>query len=411
MIDSDELLAIGAALVQTVRSKIKYSENIDNLYRGYKKSDFYKHRSKKLEQIYTLHLPYTPQGKQVYLKNGVGLCDELSLAILHIAQGLEEIKIGTFYLSLMSIYKKHVFLIAHNSLSLANNAAREWTKYKKSLRELKQDDELKNAVIIDPWIYKATKLSNLREHLEHAVLYDVLDYYRGNVMYIGQHLEINPSSNIIKIDKQYIDTFQECYKIQKEKLVNKRDSFAQGRRFSSVRRSLEYNIQKYQQLISLRDFFIRLKKKSSGWYTKNHSNRKGKAISSVINYLQTCIDNYYFPSQYDLECIFRGTLTVCAVVRGKNLPNQLSKDNITMTKTAKGIFSFDVVPNNKLAFEIDGLSLDWVREARKIGSDRSKYMVFLNKLEGWNPDFNVSKLYTNKENYYKLVEEAIASSQ
>ncbi|AJC48948.1 hypothetical protein IB642_04045 [Allofrancisella guangzhouensis] len=151
-----------------------------------------------------------------------------------------------------------------------------------------------------------------------------------------------------------------------------------------------------------------MKNKSSGWYTGwNHSDRKGQAINSVVNYLQTCIDNYKFPSQCDLECIFRSTLIICAVVRGKDLPNPLSKDNIKMTKTAKGIFSFDVVPNNKLAFEAGELSLDWVREARRNYGDRDRYKIFLGKLEGWNPGFNVSKLYTNKDNYYKLVEEAI----
>ena len=52
MIDSDELLAIGAALVETVRSQIKYSENMNQegqLFDGF--GNTYLHKSLKQNTI------------------------------------------------------------------------------------------------------------------------------------------------------------------------------------------------------------------------------------------------------------------------------------------------------------------------------------------------------------------------
>ena len=112
--DADELLAIGAALVQTVRSQIKYSENIPALYLGYKNSYLYKNSMGLLSR--NNYCGYNPNelGKSS-IDQGVGCCDELSLACMYIAKGLKEIKIDKFYLSLVNVGNKHVFILAHCS--------------------------------------------------------------------------------------------------------------------------------------------------------------------------------------------------------------------------------------------------------------------------------------------------------
>ncbi|KEI35451.1 hypothetical protein FRA_34c06660 [Francisella sp. W12-1067] len=41
--------------------------------------------------------------------------------------------------------------------------------------------------------------------------------------------------------------------------------------------------------------------------------------------------------------------------------------------------------------------------------DRVRYTALLDKLEGWNAQFRLEKLYTNKDGYYNLVSKAIDS--
>ncbi|QIV94878.1 hypothetical protein [Allofrancisella frigidaquae] len=439
MIDSDELLAIGAALVQTVRKYIKYSENIELLYSNYKASKFYKKRREEVIQIDNIPgLTYTPQGYgKVGLELGVGWCDELSLACLYIAQGSKKIRIGTFYLSLISTFK-HTFVLAHTSLKLFNSTSPDWVYYKDNVHGLSIDPELSNAVIIDPWTYKATKLSNYLEHLEHAELFQVRDFFEGTIRYGGVRITISPESEVTNISEDYVNTFEFFYKEQQQKLLERSDSFARGRKFSSVENSLILDVNKeneneivtiqrmyrgyatrkhlQQQLISLIDFFTRLKSKSSYWYSWClHSDRKGKAINSVILYLERCIDDYRYPGEDKLVKIFIRVMTILPIVRSSNIaPTNLSKENITMTSTAKGLFSLGVVPETKYDFEkytsdVD-LKLDWVRDIRRHRAmDRVRYTALLDKLEGWNAQFRLEKLYTNKDGYYNLVSKAIDS--
>ncbi|AXA34456.1 hypothetical protein [Francisella adeliensis] len=429
MISSDKLLAIGAALVDTVRSQIKYSFNMDEegqLFDGLNRTSIYKNMIKKVFALNNQNLAYTPEeiGK-VFLQNKTGVCDNLSLACLYIAKGLEKIKTDTFYLSLMGT-PKHVFVLAHCSHDLFHLRSRSWKKYTNSFKDLASKNDLSNAVIIDPWIYKASKLENYNNHLHHAELYSVNDFYNGKIEYINQHIIISSSSPISTIDDKYIEIFNECYEIQKQKLANRRDSFARGRRFSSVRRSLEFNIQPQQKLTSLRNFFINLTandhfynvqwyKSSSAFYKAKkfkHSDRKGKCINSVINYLNNCIDNYDYPKDAKLLEIFKCILRILPIVRSSNrVPMHLSLDNISMTTSAKIIFNTRVTPDKRQEFEkIEGLELDWVREARYKLNERGRYKSLLEKIDKFTPSDDrgiLPNFYEGKDGYYKLVHDAI----
>ncbi|MEY8768803.1 hypothetical protein [Francisella philomiragia] len=108
MIDSDELLAIGAALVQTVRSQIKYSENIDSLYVAYEGTYFHKYRDKKLINVFSHCTDYSPEGAgKLALREGRGMCYELTLACLYVAKGIKH------YTTIKSdVYKRSFFYIS-----------------------------------------------------------------------------------------------------------------------------------------------------------------------------------------------------------------------------------------------------------------------------------------------------------
>jgi hypothetical protein len=436
MISSDELLAIGAALVQTVRSQIKYSYNMDEsgqLFDGLTNNYIYNDQYSK-HPIYSAE-PYTPKGMgKKSLEIRAGLCDSLVLACLYIAEGLEEIKINDFYLSFMAT-DKHVFALAHCSQNLFNSDSLEWTKYVDSFEDLSRCRDLSNAVIIDPWIYKASKLEDYSNHLQHAKLYRVSDFYDGQIEYKDQHIEIRSSSPISIIDDKYINRFNECYTAQKQKLLDSRSSFARGRSRSSVRRSLEYNVQQQQQqqeqqqeqLTSLRNFFINLTTKDHfynvQWYKSSpasykakkfqHSDQKGKCINTVINYLNNYIDDYDYPGDAKLLEIFQCILRILPIVRSSNrVPMHLSLDNISMTTSAKRIFNTRVTPNERQEFEeIEGLELDWIRKVRNELNERGRYKALIEKIVELTPakdiDAILHNFYENKNGYYKLVHEAI----
>ena len=138
MIDSNKLLAFGAALVQTIRTQIKYSENIKSLYEGYEETNFYHARIKKVSKLV---YSSTDPG-QAALDSGVGYCDDLCSACLYIAKNLNYLEINNFYLSLLAT-PSHVFILAHDSpdIDKLNMPYNHGQMFKESLADLSNDDK------------------------------------------------------------------------------------------------------------------------------------------------------------------------------------------------------------------------------------------------------------------------------
>ena len=467
MIDSNDLLAIGAALVQTVRSEIEYSTNMvskGQLFHGLQQG----HIFKKLENSKNNSLPFLTDPDFLrrnrilpWLANsisfltdrsysindkikksldlGIGNCEGLSIACLLIAKGLEKIRIGKFYLSLMTTKNPTVyaavedptrltFVLAHCSEKILGKRGKRSGKfrpieYADSFEHLATFDDLNNAVIIDPWIYKATRLKNYTQHLKHSKLYNVEDFYTGpiglsrnfNLEGTGMHTQIKPLSPIKIIEDKYIKKFNLLYRSYiMEKLRLEGDFVARGRSFSKVRRSLKQKQQqKQQQLTDLRDFFTRLNSQSLNWYSILGSNRKGECISAAIYYLNTCINNDTYPENFKLKELFQSILRILPIVRSSNTaPENLSLNKIDMTKSAKRIFN-PAITHRRYAFEeINGLNLNWIRDASNL-NDRDKYKTLVKEISSFTPPYDwvvlVKNFYTDKVGYYDLVYNAIKS--
>ncbi|APC91267.1 MULTISPECIES: hypothetical protein [Francisella] len=429
MIDSDELLAIGAALVQTVRSQIKYSYNMNDkgqLFDGLKDTRMYTDLDLKFDiqrNDRTLTTYIKKAQKAIELR--AGLCGELVKVALYVADMIKVDIEETIYTSTICLntskYINHGFLILHQSEELHRKSDNYEICAK--IDEIKNIDSLNNAILVDPWIYCAHKLEDLDNLLETAKNYNVSGYYINTKSiefnYFGYKSSISSLSKDDSHTNKYyniLNNFYTYYKEQKQKLLNKGDSFARGRRYSSVRRSLEYNIQQQQQqqqqLTSLRDFFTSLKNQSSYWYGHfGHRDNKGFYISNVITYLNTCINNYYYPSEAKLIDLFECILRILPIVRSSNTaPRNLSINTIDMTKSAKGLFNLAVTPQEKYAFEeIPKLDLKWVRNARNF-NDRGKYNILLTKIAEFTAPYDINKIlpnfYTDKGGYYELVKKA-----
>ena len=275
-----------------------------------------------------------------------------------------------------------------------------------------------------------------------AELFNVLNYYKNDKFKVkinrkGDKSFISSLKNDNSHTNKYqniLDIFYMFYEEQKQKLASRRDSFARGRRFSSVRNDLildvyrpyenqivkiqsnyrEYltrrNIKQQHQLISLRDFFTRLNNQSSYFYSHfRHSNTKGTRINEAITYLNDCINNDNYPGKAKLINLFQCILRILPIVRSSNTaPRNLSVNSIDMAKSAKRIFNIRVTPNEIQEFEkIEGLELDWVREARDKHNERGRYKALLEKIAEFTPDEILPNFYEGKDGYYALVDEAI----
>ena len=415
MVDSDELLAIGAALVDTVRSQIKYSDNMDKrgqLFDGLKDSYIYKDLYHKFD-YQVRRDSYIERAKKA-IDLGAGFCGELARVVLYIADMIDINLSSKVYTTVLFIEPDHALVLLHTSERI--NLHPDNSILCKELNDLQKNIDLKDSVLVDPWIYCATKSVNINELLIQAKSFNVLNYYKNNrykvkINFRGDKSFISSLKNDNTHTNRYqniLDIFYMFYEEQKQKLASRRDSFAKGRRFSSVRRSLEYNIQQQQQLNGLRTFFTRLNNQSSSWYGEWGSNNKGTRINEAINYL----NNYDYPGEAKLVNLFQCILRILPIVRSSNtVPRNLSINSIDMTKSAKGIFNLAVTPQEKYAFEdIDGMNLDWIRDARNL-NNRRKYEIFLEKITEFTAPNDLGEIlrnfYENKDGYYQLVRDAI----
>jgi hypothetical protein len=182
MIDSNELLAIGAALVQTVRSQIKYSTNMrgeeGTLFDGLTNTSlFIKH----LVNMNTLrskrYLNYIERAQEA-LDLKAGYCGELADVSLYMADMIDVYPGEIIYTSIIHLDTTkdidHVLIILHQSYEM-NSKSSDY-EIGTTINELKNILSLDNAILIDPWIYCAHKLKDVDKLLEVAENYNLSKY-------------------------------------------------------------------------------------------------------------------------------------------------------------------------------------------------------------------------------------------
>ncbi|QIV94877.1 hypothetical protein [Allofrancisella frigidaquae] len=249
MIDSNELLAIGAALVETVKFYIPYAVNMDNkgqLFYEYKNTDFYKklHNDMVDSRKDPTKLNGYIEKAQAALSMGTANCGRLIATAMYISNLIKTNYHEAIYVTKIMIEQKdnnHAIIILHQSYSFFNLKEGSLPSLS-NLESLyaKYENDLRNAIVVDPWIHTAVKLSEVNKLLESAKDYKVEDFYAG-VININQKTKVSTLSQDVNYIEKYsylVNKFEEFYQKQKEKLENGRSSFAQGRRFSSVKNSL-----------------------------------------------------------------------------------------------------------------------------------------------------------------------------
>jgi hypothetical protein len=139
---------------------------------------------------------------------------------------------------------QHAFCILHQSQNLASLQYKDFIA--NDIENLSQQKDLKNAVIIDPWIYKATKLSDYLKHIQHAKNFIADGYFNGQITSCGITNEITNTPEQLRINElqTVLDKFYSIYNTEYQFLTTGDNSnpFEQGRYLDELQKTLDENI-------------------------------------------------------------------------------------------------------------------------------------------------------------------------
>ena len=252
--------------------------------------------------------------------------------------------------------------------------------YKKIQSPLNLKELSANAVIVDPWIYKATKLSNFyEEHFTAAQEFGVESYYsdrhlvRTGCVPDDYSFKMSQNKGMLSDEKYKFDTA--VFKlIELYNQIYGGNNYIKnnGRSLLDVRKSFDENESYYFNLKSLLEFVQKLFSKSSNYYSGRScfsprgEHKKDLCYKILINYLENKNESFLYDRK-NIKSIFGLSLKLSALIRGKSQPTSKGVGfKVAQTKTACALLDIDVIPDSKYAFEqLEGMSLDKFRILRK----------------------------------------------
>ncbi|MCF6775396.1 hypothetical protein L3V83_02295 [Thiotrichales bacterium 19X7-9] len=273
--NNKKLQAVAAALVATIRDHdfIPYSENMEAVYPIDKRGDYFVGRDERrpTDEQYESH---RSEGKnreyaQLVLDSGSGLCQELAMCVTSLASLINISELGLdiesekkLYVSMVSIDNQHVFCFLHTSEHLAHTKVNQRVAHNFNHIQLFEKPEMSrlsnepwvglllDAIIVDPWIYKATPVREYQNHLEQAEKFGVENFYghngNGGKIRSCEYTEIvttTPRLPETKKEVLLLQRFNKAYQEELKKLQDSDPSFAEGRTLKSVQEQLDKDIQ------------------------------------------------------------------------------------------------------------------------------------------------------------------------
>ncbi|MCP3965708.1 MAG: hypothetical protein GY750_15240 [Lentisphaerae bacterium] len=429
MVDDNVLWVYGIAQYKAIRKFIRYSENISSIYAGYEESELYKTRkhdyglwkdniSLKNNSTKFIDLAYDCDYMNWILSKQVGYCGELSYLSTLIAR-YSDVKFHEKAFSTLLLTDSHAFSLIHQDINV--HLKQHGCVVANSIKDLVLKIKPQNAVINDSWIYKATKLKKLSDHIEQINQYRVGKYYLGKVKAMGISTEIGAMASEYQDNtmfSQVVEEFESYYCKERQKLFMPKGYHPPGRRMSDVRRSISDRIdrdklQRQQQIKEVRDVLKNLNAGSSGWYSGfGHSDRKGMYFKGIINHLEKAVNLEPPLSRNKLAWLFHAGLKLSPVVRGASKPKVITFKNIKVTATSKAIFSNKILSAKRYEFEnISNMNLDWAREIKKTSNDpKVRHKLLCQHLFKVKDDDDLYPiLYSNhgKALYYSEIDELL----
>ncbi|MCF6776269.1 hypothetical protein L3V83_06745 [Thiotrichales bacterium 19X7-9] len=251
LLKKEELLIIAAAMVMAIRKIMDLSGNQPSIIDEDIK-DFHQRITKGVEsrrkargQKGISNQYYTREEAQEILNNRLGNCGELSLEALLLAEfiNLDELGIKSeqpIYMQEIFVEPDHQMCILHQSQTLASLI--KPCLIFGHLNQLIDHPELQNAILVDPWTYKATPVVNLKAHLMHAKIFELDHYYEGrvftcnNIKKIINGLHSTPETYEEKI---LYHNFLKYYKVERDKAVHQPELLANGSSLDTVKQQYQ----------------------------------------------------------------------------------------------------------------------------------------------------------------------------
>lgn len=245
--EDGKLLALAAALVYSVRYQVHSSDNIHALYTTKMQTRHQQKISNAIRDMRsksTSHIDNALHSLQTRVGNCGELCNITLLLASHVDKNSLNISLDNqIYISKIET-AQHAFCILHQSQNLASLQYKDFIT--NDLESLSQQKDLKNAVIIDPWIYKATKLSDYLKHIQHAKNFIADGYFNGQITSCGITNEITNTPEQLRINElqTVLDKFYLIYNTEYRFLTTGDNSnpFEQGRYLDEVQKTLDDNI-------------------------------------------------------------------------------------------------------------------------------------------------------------------------
>ncbi|MCF6766777.1 hypothetical protein L3V86_00145 [Thiotrichales bacterium 19S11-10] len=381
-----ELMRIGVGLMFAVRNNLKYSTNTPALYEQVDlSSQYYKKLSQDFRALRSNlnNILHTRKHAELALKYRAGMCDEMGTVATYLGSMAVNTEEPVYITALFT--PTHVFCLIHQDEALAKIDKRQ--KYVDGLKELSEVKSLKNAVIVDPWIYAVTCLSDWEKHIKHAESYDPSGFFSGVITTLGYSEKLSrvePSPDNKRLQR-IIRDFNTAYNYAKNSIHEGNINSPISIQFDDLKEKLKHDIDRRRTLVSLRNFISRLRNQSSSWYSDDfRSDRKGIVYGELIKCIDKALKRNMDINDDNLKKILEIALDVTVIVRGKQSPENLSKQNLDMTSTALSLLNPRVLPEHQCKFEsIDGRNLQRIRDIRTgEGSDREKYCMLVVLIRG-----------------------------
>ncbi|MED7819141.1 hypothetical protein [Francisella sp. 19S2-4] len=352
------LFNFSRCLVAAVRKQIKYSENLHSLYKENFQSSYYKHRN---DDQFTFR-QRTCNFNEEYLgfhivrnQIRVGRCLELSVLVCYLSSFMNS-EIGDSYMTMVYTHS-HTFCLAHNSKEIHQMSMN--MTIAESLTELSQKSNLQQAILVDPWIYKVSKLSDILEYQDTIKTFNVERYFSGSIKKSGYSKMISENylASLMPQNKRFLE-FPMFRSIKDDFNL-----FYTGRKtlpdldIDSIKFGLNQDIGRCQRLEDLKIFIKKLSEKSSFWYSSWFcDDKKGESYKKLIECIDYAQTNHVDIGNDNMRNIFVAALKLAPKIRDKNaMPG-------SVTKTLMGLLNYSVVGVESYKFEeIDGMSLSEIR--------------------------------------------------
>ena len=393
-----ETLPVATALLHTVREKIQFSANLDAIFSSRHPLDYMRYKME--NDRFSIYQESNSSGQRelrntcLALERGIGNCGELSSAVLLIAKYFNVSLGENFFLSKIRMDSGHNMVLLHQESKYRNTSSDSYSlgrfrrpqtisppssKYT-HLKDIVKQGEFSNSIIIDPWIYKVTKIDSLQEHIEQAVDFDVYSkwYDCGFEIISGSTIECMKSGHrIINLPVEHKATIEKSLSVFNKYYEDHEHIIKINR--TTVIQNLEFKHIKYMDSLLI---FINSLIRSTSFISNLRYGKKQHIMQSTAHKIQYFKEHKYYPSNDTLKGILLSVLRILPLIRGRRR-TPIDSRGIHITDSLRGLMRLSVLPEEPYEFESlsNELNLDWLREIRRHTLDNvDRYLAIIKKL-------------------------------